>query len=57
MKKKYEYMIIYGQILYEKDLNSWGKEGWELVSVVDNGGGGFKSNNYFFKRELNEQEI
>jgi hypothetical protein len=51
--KKYEYMVIsimkFSSYKIQEELNSYGREGWELIHV--------ESNYYFFKREISSKEF
>ena len=52
--KKFEYKVIrigeWNETILEPILNDLGKDGWDLVNVVNTGGYGF----IFLKRETND---
>lgn len=48
---RFEYQTVSRQSpMYRDELNSWGRKGWELVSV--HGAGGFNGVQYYFKRKV-----
>lgn len=49
--KKFEYKVLEESFLCEKELNYWGIDGWELVSIIQPYGEVAK---FYFKREIVE---
>ena len=50
--KKFEYKEVDIYFAFETELNGWGKDGWELVQVIDRWDYGDLVRNCVFKREL-----
>lgn len=49
--KKFEYKVVYYS-LTDQELNIFGGEGWELVSVTEQLIGGRGHERYYFKRDI-----
>lgn len=50
MKKIFEYYVILSKVNDNVDLNNFGKDGWELISVV--GTNQDQYSYFYFKREI-----
>lgn len=50
--KTFEYKRVSSNFLMTFELDQYGKEGWELIQVLDNGS--LSKRDYIFKREKND---
>lgn len=53
--KRFEYKTVCFNYLTDDDLDNYGKEGWELVSVVPSHD--YEDSTFYFKREIPQQIV